>query len=192
MEQPSPAAPPADPPEAEKTQKALTPGQVAGIAAAAVVVLAGGAGAGFFAVNAADYKEVVRLAVLAAAPADAVSGAGVSAAGKLKYPFMYLRLRKYSRVLGLKDEDGFGKLLKKMRLPWKSGSKALMDLSGALNAGNYTGYRIRHPKKAMNGKKDVTIAYMDGGAIIAQDHFDSREDFVNVKYLELGDPVARP
>jgi hypothetical protein len=184
--QASPSAPsvaPAPAAEPGKKENSSALGTVTGVAAAAVVVLAAG-GAGFLALNAAEIKEVVLMAAVAAAPGGTGAAAGASSVSKLKYPFIYLRLRKYSLLLGLKNEDRIGKLLKKQKLLFKSGSKTVMDLGGALDDETYESYKIRHPKKAMNGKKDVTIAYMNSETIIGQDHFDSKDDFVNIKYIE--------
>jgi hypothetical protein len=180
-----PTAPqtPASSAETAKTGNRMMPVAVAGMTAAAVVVLAVGGGGIFLAVNAAEVAEVVKLAATATSTHSAASS-GASGAGKLRYPFVYFKLRKYSFVLGLKDGDGIGKLLQKVRLPLKSGEKAVMDITNTMKDDTYSDYKIRHPKKAMNGKKDVTIAYMNSETIIGQDHFDSKDDFVNVKYLD--------
>jgi hypothetical protein len=162
----------------------MSPGAVAGVTAAAVVVLAVGGGAGFMAANAAEVTELVRLAATVAAPGSPSSAAGASAVSKLKYPFIYFRLRKYSLLLGLKTEDSVGKLLKKQKLPFKSGGKAVMDLGAAMDSETYTSFKIRHPKKAMNGKKDVTVAYTSHDDIVAQDRFGSKDDYINVKYID--------
>jgi hypothetical protein len=171
-------------PESVKEHGHMTPGAVAGVTVAAVVVLAVGGVAGFMAANAAEVTELVRLAATAAAPGSPGSAAGASAVSKLKYPFIYFRLRKYSLLLGLKTEDSVGKLLKKQKLPFRSGGKAVMDLGTAMEGTTYTSFKIRHPKKAMNGKKDVTVSYSSHDDVVAQDHFASKDDFINVKYIE--------
>lgn len=178
---------------AKEEQSSQVPIVVAAVALP--IALAGGVGAVFFALNMSDYKETIKLisssnslARRGSASASNSNTAPRVERGRLtdriKMPFLYMKFRKYTMILGKESLDENGLFLRRVNLNFKSRANLDVDLSEELMNLDYRYLTVRYPIKSMKNKQDVKITYHYDGTVIDQDQFDSDQDFVNIKNIE--------
>ena len=125
---------------------------------------------------------------LAAPSGEAAASQVAKAASKRFLPFLYLRFHRHTFLLRREIGDtGEGELMRRVKLRFRSEVAVRLNLKREVDAlkenGGKEELRIRHPRKAMRGKRNVDIVYLYDEQDMRRDHIPDEKSFQPVTII---------
>ena len=194
---------PTSSPEPDEESNPLLPIAAAGAAGTGAIGLMGALIAALHARDYAALKPILQqlakhggsvgagaltMQQLAAPSGEAAASQVAKAASKRFLPFLYLRFHRHTFLLRREIGDtGEGELMRRVKLRFQSEVAVRLNLKREVDAlkenGGKEELRIRHPRKAMRGKRNVDIVYLYDEKSMRRDHIPDEKSFQPVTVM---------